>query len=309
MTHITTPCRLHFGLLQVPHTGAFSRRFGGLGLMVDSPRVALTVERAESWSAVGSCAERALSFAKILAPDQPLSITVKSCPGEHLGFGVGTQLGLAVAEAVHVELGWPLPANLAASVGRGERSGIGVHGYHHGGWILDGGKKPLATTSTILARIDFPAWPILLLTPQCHSRWSGVEEREAFARIQTEPAPGQHVAAMCQQILMNLWPAILESDYDTFGEALYQFNRCAAEPFIQDQGGIYASPRIQEIVETLRNMGISACGQSSWGPTVFAILPPTLDVDTTRLKLKSELKDVEIISTQAANSGRRVTKS
>lgn len=37
------------------------------------------------------------------------------------------------------------------------------------------------------------------------------------------------------------------------------------------QGGPFASPRIGELVKTLRAAGVRGVGQSSWGPTVFAL--------------------------------------
>ena len=37
------------------------------------------------------------------------------------------------------------------------------------------------------------------------------------------------------------------------------------------QGGIYSCPATAELVQWLRGRGVRGVGQSSWGPTVFAM--------------------------------------
>ena len=39
------------------------------------------------------------------------------------------------------------------------------------------------------------------------------------------------------------------------------------------QGGPFASEEIGRLVDALRDHGVDGVGQSSWGPTVFAIVP------------------------------------
>src|SRR5262245_19094518 len=70
MIRVVTPSRLHFGLLSLAAEGAAwpdragravlpARRFGGAGLMVQRPGVALRVEDAADWAAEGPLAGRA----------------------------------------------------------------------------------------------------------------------------------------------------------------------------------------------------------------------------------------------------------
>src|SRR5260370_15380762 len=72
MITVQTASRLHFGLLSFPceywpnHLGQVSmpaRRFGGVGLMVESPGIALRFRPANTWSAQGPVAERGLGSA------------------------------------------------------------------------------------------------------------------------------------------------------------------------------------------------------------------------------------------------------
>src|SRR5262245_2402938 len=67
-------------------------------------------------------------------------------------------------------------------------------------------------------------------------------------------------------------PALRAGDCPRVGEAMHQYNRLAGEPFAPAQGGPYACPLTAEIVAFLRANGIAGVGQSSWGPTVFAIV-------------------------------------
>ena len=53
---IRTSSRLHFGLLGWGPEVA--RQFGGIGLMIDSPAIELSVEPASEWASLGPLAAR-----------------------------------------------------------------------------------------------------------------------------------------------------------------------------------------------------------------------------------------------------------
>ena len=165
---IVAPCRLHFGLLHVPITGFDHwpdgrpvRKFGGLGLMIDGPNV--TVEIGNRIG--GNAHARASGFIKAIQAQRPeyrerierLSLWAES-PAEHIGLGVGTALGMAVARATCAALHLELPyRELAKLVGRGQRSGIGVHGFETGGFLFDEGKWHDDDLPTIRERLTLPA--------------------------------------------------------------------------------------------------------------------------------------------------------
>ena len=173
--HIRTPSRLHFGLLG--WGPEVVRQFGGIGLMIDSPGIELTAEpaahgsprarspRASSGSSpsfASECAESGISL-------PPARIRVRNAPDEHVGLGVGTQLSLAVARAVLKLAGLDdrPPSELARLTGRGGRSGIGLHGFQHGGLIVDGGRKREADVPPLVARMRFPEdWSVLIVQPE-----------------------------------------------------------------------------------------------------------------------------------------------
>lgn len=273
MARVRASSRLHFGLLSLPSPDDPARHFGGAGLMIQQPGLEVRVEPAAAWSASGSLAERALACARTMAdslpgPCGPFAIQVAQAPPEHVGLGTGTQLALAVAHALTIALGQNIEVSeLARRLGRGRRSGIGVHGFQRGGFLVDGGKGPRTTLAPLLARHDFPpAWRILLAIPG-HRGLHGPEEREVFAHPMGSPS---RTDALCRLLLLGVLPSLAEQDLPAFGQSLAEFNRKVGEMFAAWQGGPFAGTWTTEMVELLNRKGLAA-GQSSWGPTAFAI--------------------------------------
>src|SRR5262249_2101823 len=109
-------------------------------------------------------------------------------------------------------------------------------------------------------------------------------------------------------VLLGMLPAVVERDLPTFGEALYDFNRRVGETFRPWQGGIYAHPQAEAIVEFIRGQGVAGAGQSSWGPTLFAVAGPERAAALAQaLCRRFDLGSDEILVTQADNHGARVT--
>lgn len=249
--------------------------------MIDSPGVVVTADPAASWRFEGMLASRAQEFAMRFmqaipeAARRPFQVLVERCPTEHTGLGVGTQLGLAVAKTLAVAMGEPDTDSrtLASRVGRGERSAIGVHGFDLGGLIVDAGKEPGEDVSPMLAHVRLPPeWRVVVFVPPSSGNWHGHRERAAFAT-----ASGGDPDALRRLAETSIIPAVRAGDFDAFGDAVFEFNRRSGEPFAAAQGGPYASTAIAGLIAELRQSGTRAAGQSSWGPTVFAIVP---DSDT-----------------------------
>lgn len=282
MTRVEAPSRLHFGLLHVPAAGSREgeRAFGGVGLMIDQPGLAVAVRPAETWQFEGMLASRAQQFSHRFGaasdrPVQPLQVLVERCPEEHTGLGVGTQLGLAVGKALACESGQAaLPAvEIARRVGRGQRSAIGIHGFECGGLIVEPGKLPGEAIAPLERSIALPAaWRVVVVMPPGRAEWHGTREEQAFARAKSGSPSGSLAAALRGIMLGGIVPEAASGNLAGFGEAVYEFNRRAGEPFAALQGGVYSSPAAAELIARIRGLGVPGVGQSSWGPAVFAIV-------------------------------------
>ncbi|HVR73293.1 MAG TPA: beta-ribofuranosylaminobenzene 5'-phosphate synthase family protein [Planctomycetota bacterium] len=273
-TRVETGSRLHFGLL-APR-GASPRHFGGAGVMVNRPAIRLRAERSDAFEAAGPHAERALDAARRAARERspPCRILVEEAPPGHRGLGTGTQIALAAAAASTALGGERISAaSLAAVVGRGGRSGIGVHGFERGGFILDGGKGPGADAAVapLLSRLEVPAdWRFVLACPAGASGISGKAEDDAFRTL--DRAPDSTIEVLCRLLILGLAPALAEGDLAAFGESLHEYGRRAGELFKSAQGGAFAGPEAAGLVRFFRSEGVRGTGQSSWGPTVYAVV-------------------------------------
>src|SRR5262249_35589082 len=183
MIRVQAPCRLHIGLLNAGAMGPWpnidgeplipGRRFGGVGMMISEPAITVSIEPHSKWSAQGPMSEKALAAAreymKSVPEMSPQRIHVETSALPHIGLGTGTQLALAVAKALAVACGhndWD-SVELARRAGRGPRSGVGVHGFQHGGFIVEGGKHDQSQLSPLLAHCDVPeGWRVVLALPQ-----------------------------------------------------------------------------------------------------------------------------------------------
>jgi beta-ribofuranosylaminobenzene 5'-phosphate synthase len=285
--------RLHFGLLSLPGPAPeaatwldsegqqtiAARYFGSVGLMVEHPGLALTVAPAADWSAHGPCADRALAFAKAasagLGIHPAFEINIERCPPEHIGLGTGTQLGLAVAHAIALagDRGDFAAADLAKLIGRGRRSALGIHGFTHGGFLVEAGKRDPEAISPLVAHVPLPPeWSILLVMPRGLQGAHGQCEAEAFGQLGHSPPDLAQTESLCRLVLLGMLPALMERDLDAFGNALYDFNRRVGNLFKPWQGDVYGHPLVGEVIRGLRSAGVKGVGQSSWGPTVFAVV-------------------------------------
>jgi len=310
---IQTPSRLHFGLLA--RDPGRQRQHGGVGLMIGRPALVLEARRASRFTARGPHAERARRFAEEAAAaldhgPEGVEIEVLAAPRSHVGLGSGTQLGLAVAEAVARLAGTDEPLTLRERVrlaGRGARSAIGAHGFARGGFIVEGGKGEPNELSPLLLHAAFPAaWRLVLVSPQDRAGVAGAQEREAFARL--PPVPQAQTAEMCRLILLGLAPAITEADLGRFGEALYALQRIVGGCFAREQGGIYASDQLEAIVNFIRASGVAGVGQSSWGPTLYAVVEGQAAAEglAESIRHRFELGAREVWVSEADNRGARI---
>jgi len=279
---VRAPARLHFGVLDL--RGDLGRRFGGLGAAVAEPGLELAVRPARALSARGPDAARALGYARSFLEHHRIQagadIEVRRALPPHAGLGSGTQLALAVGRALVelLDLPRPSPAELASAAGRGVRSAIGTFVFDGGGFVLEGGRRDGGGLAPLLLQRPMPSsWRCVVVVPVAPSGLSGDAEAMAF---QSLPAPAQsEVERVAHLVLMGMLPALAEARLSEFGTALSEVQRITGGWFATSQGGAFAPGPTAAVVHALRAAGAEGVGQSSWGPTVYALAADDADAD------------------------------
>jgi len=304
---VTAPSRLHFGMFSFGHPG--TRQFGGVGVMIDEPGLRLRMTRTSEFRATGPLADRVKVILDRLR-EQPALAAIPAChievvaaPPDHVGLGTGTQLSLAVAAGCHALAGGsPLSAEaLARLTGRGVRSAIGTYGFVQGGLLVEPGKLVGELLSPLEHRVALPAeWRFVLITPATERGLSGEAEQMAFRDL---PAvPPEVSETLRREVIENLVPAAQAGDIEQFGQSVYRFGHAAGLCFAARQGGAFASPRIAMLVDRIRELGVAGVGQTSWGPTVFAVAPNQDAAEQLIDRLAIWLTDADRMVIARANS-------
>lgn len=303
---VSAPSRLHFGLLSFGP--GHERQFGGAGIMVEGPRTVIRVTPDRDFVVqYGPLARRIAETAqkwsrRRLRRRLPLvRIELLTSVPRHVGLGSGTQLALALAMALDLAHGLERSGarELAASVDRGLRSAVGTYGFLQGGLIVEEGRAPDESLAPLHTRIALPpAWRFVLIQPR-HARGpSGTDEQAAFDRL--PPVPPQVRKQLWHALEDQIIPAARQGDAESFGEGVFHYGRLAGACFSLVQYGPFASAQVAAVVEFLRASGIPGVGQSSWGPTVFALAPTAehaIDIQQRALReFRSDDLSIDVVA-------------
>lgn len=291
LVSVFTTARLHMGFLDLG--GNLGRKFGSIGLSLDQPSTEVVARRGEGFEGIGPCAQRALSCARDFAARAGLAggahLTLHSAIPEHAGLGSGTQMALAVGVALTKLYGLSLSlSEIAAMTERGARSGIGIGAFAQGGLLLDGGRGEKTLVPPVIARMDFPSqWRVLLIFDTSASGVHGGQEIEAFRTLPAFPASTS--ADLCRRVLMQALPAVAEQNLPAFGEAIHEIQCRVGDYFATAQGGgRYTSAVVAQVLEWLLSKGVGCVGQSSWGPTGFAVLESEREAERMLEELENQ---------------------
>ena len=272
---ITTPSRLHFGIMDM--RGDLGRIHGSAGVAIKKPRLIIEIEEATETVITGPGSQRAKEIIESVLGDHEVeagvNLDIKSGIPEHMGFGSGTQLTIALGTALNriFDLGMSYD-DMVVGLGRSRRSGVGTHSFLHGGFIVDGGHAVDApeTIPPLIHRSDVPEdWFFVVCTPKIDTRFSGDKESTAFKNL--EPPPVEMIANVSRLVLMQLIPSILEKNIVLFGDAMTKLDTTFGDYWATMQGGTYSHPRIESSVNQLLTLGAYGAGQSSWGPALYGL--------------------------------------
>ncbi len=312
---VKSTARLHMGFFDLH--GGLGRKFGSIGLSLAAPNVELSAMRSEKLCVSGFASNRAEEIAqKLIAKlnlTSAVNLNIKQNIPEHAGMGSGTQFALTIGTAISQLYGLNLnTAQIAELTGRGGRSGIGIAAFDQGGLLIDGGRVSHAVIShsskvqpsqatlanlkvpPLIARYDFPEdWRILLILD---NNQPGIHGEEELAAFKTLPIFPENLAAhLCRSVLMQAMPAMVEKDLAAFGYSIRELQMHVGDYFAPAQGGRYASKYVGAVLQHLETLGVACYGQSSWGPTGFAVFENGELAQKTMLELKMKFTEPNLI--------------
>lgn len=323
---VDAPARLHLGFLDP--SGSLGRRFGSIGLVIDGPATQVEISAAGTDAVLAATTTaqaelaRATTYLQRLREHtgrrQPLQLRLRQVLPPHAGLGSGTQLALAIGTAFTRWHGLDVDAaTLATWLGRGLRSGVGIAGFDHGGLLVDGGPGADGRPALLLSRVDLPAeWRVVLVQDARAQGLSGGDERQALVEL---PPLGQSAAAdVCHQVLMRILPGAASGEFAAFAAGVTHVQRVLGEHFAPaQQGRAFTSAAVGRLVQWLGGNEVTAraaIGQSSWGPTGFAVLPSQASAEVLLLAARAAgvidpALDVRIVTARNHGAVLRDTRS
>jgi beta-ribofuranosylaminobenzene 5'-phosphate synthase len=298
---VSAPSRLHFGLMQIDPTKPHC--YGGLGLMINSPAFSLQAETADQFEVQFQCnvdpataievetkivhATNAAMQAMQLSSAPRLRFVVETYPRLHSGLGAGTQIACMTVTLIQAMLQFAKgefhhsalevwnshekPALLALSEHsrRGKRSHIGLNGFLNGGFIYDSGQTNVESVRD-LQSIAFPLnWEIAIVTNDREKGLSGDDEQSSF--LQNQRRESSIPDRMFEVIHRSIMPSVQTADFADFAPSIHEYNSLAGQLFSNGTQHRFASQQADLVRQSFADAGFVAYGQSSWGPTMWAI--------------------------------------
>ena len=282
---VRAAARAHIGLIDLAF--ATGRAYGGAGFAISGPETIVSAVRARKSHMHAEVDLDSRDVADLIDCLERLSaryptirseVVVKQAPPSHSGFGSKTSLLLAAitASSTASTVGL-LPEEIQLLSRRGGASGIGIHSFFRGGFIIDAGHKvdDIASLMPSSARLPCSVPPVAF-HKQMPSHWvvtlalprgimtNGRNEQEFFER--ETPLPREEVLETLALIYHGVLPSIVTEDLNSFAHAITALQRIgfkAREIATQPPGG----------ADLIRNLD-SPCrvvGMSSMGPLIYII--------------------------------------
>ena len=275
---------------------ATPRRYGGAGFVINYRPVVVSVSHGrQSINGLSLLDERARRdladtierFRRaFLVPVE--RVTVHSIPPQHVGLGTKTALTLGVLKSLQL-LNRIAVTNedLQVLSGRGGASGVGVHGFFKGGFIVDAGHKSDPRRSflpssfregfdipPLITRVKIPTrWRFALFIPK-GSRFSGRREMRFFG--ENTPIPKREALDTLALMYHGVVPAIQQADLAALSSALAEIhNRGFKRRELENQPG-----SVRAVFAKLADFPKCAAGLSSMGPLIYVATTKSEDLVT-----------------------------
>lgn len=319
---VSVPARLHLTLIELGQTGY--RRNGGIGFGIATPARHLEFVGSPNFdlsrlAALGFSRQEVDRLHTILARVRTAydlrnatALTAVQGPGRHIGLGSGTAVALACLELLFAINDVSLePSELIRISGRGGTSGVGIHTYFSGGFIVDAGRafdtEPFSSSDQIfqpasrpalLARYNMPSWPIgLVLLPR--PGLTEAQEKDVFASLNTTPISASEVHEIAYHSIFGASAAVATASYGAFCDAINALQKSAWKRREIAAHGEVVSSTMKRMLE----LGCDCVGLSSMGPGLFFL---AADFDRILGRLRKEFPHACIESSAPANTGREI---
>lgn len=290
-------------------------RFGSIGLYIRRPRIVVEAVRNDTsgLSVPRELFEKTREILNTICGQdaERISITVKESPPLHIGLGATTQLLLSIAKLASGLCDKHLSREALIEIsGRGKYSGIGVHGFFRGGFIVDGGKRKEEPFPPLILRLPFPReWKIVLVIP---SERRGLGDREEVPILESvlKEVDKEISESLLSTAFMKIIRGVVTRDFDLFVSGVSELQRKIGEVFASYQGGIFSSSDIFSAIDALEKAGFRGTGQSSWGPLAYGFVRKE-ELESKASFLKKWLEktcpdDWVVVVTEVRNSGARI---
>ena len=304
---IIAPARLHFGFLELNNN---SSAFGGIGLSIDKFNTKITVKKNIGAKFEDKALDKASFFLKKFCKKNKIKsnffLNIEKATPPHIGLGSGTQLALSIGSAISQLNNINLDLEKIAKIlNRSLRSNIGLINFKHGGFLID--LKIKNKFFSNINKVFFPEdWKIILIK-DTKQGLHGKNEMDAFKKIRSFPKIN-HIK-LTDLVLFQIYPSLIENNFNEFSKAISKLQNIMGKYFNIFQNGMFSSSEVSNVLNFLRKENISGYGQTSWGPTGFALFPNIKKAEEMRLKLKkrfSSCKNLEFIICSGKNSGANI---
>ncbi len=305
---VSVPAHLHAGNYEL--SKGFARLLGTVGVTVSWPRTTV-----EAWKCRGVRVEGPYSSlaAEFLERLEARNVCVRIVEAVSRGVGLGgtTALALSVSVAARA-LNGPVDLDLvkavAARLGRGWWSALGLYSFLYGGFIVDSGRWGNELPK-LIARLPIPHhWRIVVVVLEDHvGRIRGLKEGEERVLENLPKAPEQLSSTLSRLVLSGALACLAERRLRCFIQSLHEYNAMLGEYWASlGQGGRYCCSEADELVEDMRGRGYFFV-QSSWGPALWTIVADDSEAERLLRSVRTwaEEKGVSVWAwyTQPDNTG------
>ena len=281
---IITSARLHLGFYNFRKG---DRVYGSIGIAINNPVLDVVIEPLEERRieiVSKQCIEDVIHRVKQVFNIGARVYIHRHIP-RHVGLGSTTQLALAIGVGLSLITQQRSEVDvydIAAKLGRGLVSGIGIATFKYGGFIVDSGRRVYGD------KLEFPKsandvpqpiiqhnmpkdWRFIVIVPRT-SKPRVSEDRELQIMQPPSNVPETLQYELYATLLLEMLPALWRGDIEGFGTALTKIQILTGKFFEPLQGGVFCCRETETVIKVFSELGVYGYGQSSWGPVAYGLI-------------------------------------